>query len=136
MNTFSDPTPLVPPADPSEVHRILIVDDEPRMRESLALLLAGSGRDIHQAASGAEAIAELSRNDFDLALLDLRLPDMSGLEIMDWLHRNKIAPTVIVVSADDHIESAIAALRKGAAEFVRKPYEPEGICRTVENHLE
>ncbi|MBL8489302.1 MAG: EAL domain-containing protein, partial [Rhodocyclaceae bacterium] len=68
--------------------------------------------------------------------LDLRLPDMSGLEIMDWLHRNRITPAVIVVSADDHIESAIAALRKGAAEFVRKPYEPEGICRTVENHLE
>ncbi|HMX15334.1 MAG TPA: EAL domain-containing protein [Rhodocyclaceae bacterium] len=135
MNTFADPNLTTPPAEPPELHRILIVDDEPRLRESLALLLAAEKREIRQAGNGAEAIAEFGHGDFDLALLDLRLPDMSGLDIMDWLHRNKISPAIIVVSADDHIESAIAALRKGAAEYVRKPYEPEAICRTVENHL-
>jgi diguanylate cyclase (GGDEF)-like protein/PAS domain S-box-containing protein len=116
--------------------RILVVDDEPRLRRSLALLLEGSARQIDECGTGAEAMTALSRQYYDLLLLDLRLPDMTGLELMDWLGARLPSLSVIVVSADDVIDSAIGALRRGAYDFVRKPYQPDELLRTVDNALQ
>jgi diguanylate cyclase (GGDEF)-like protein/PAS domain S-box-containing protein len=116
--------------------RILVVDDEARLRRSLALLLEMPGREIDECGTGAEAMSALSRQRYDLLLLDLRLPDMTGLDLMDWLGARLPSMTVIVVSADDVIDSAIGALRRGAYDFVRKPYQPEELLRTVDNALQ
>ena len=116
--------------------RILVVDDEARLRRSLALLLDKPGREIDECGTGAEAMTALSRQRYDLLLLDLRLPDMTGLDLMDWLGARLPSMTVIVVSADDVIDSAIGALRRGAYDFVRKPYQPEELLRTVDNALQ
>ena len=116
--------------------RILVVDDEARLRRSLALLLDMPGREIDECGTGAEAMSALSRQRYDLLLLDLRLPDMTGLDLMDWLGARLPSMTVIVVSADDVIDSAIGALRRGAYDFVRKPYQPEELLRTVDNALQ
>ena len=121
---------------PGTTLRILVVDDEPRLRRSLTLLLEGTDREIDECATGSEAIAALARRQYDLVLLDLRLPDVTGLEVMDWLAKRLPAMTVIVVSADDVIDSAIGALRRGAYDFVRKPYQPEELLRTVDNALQ
>jgi diguanylate cyclase (GGDEF)-like protein len=120
----------------SETLRILVVDDEARLRRSLRLLLSQPGREIDECASGAEALAALDRTAYDLVLLDLRLPDMTGLQVMDGLLSRPSSPTIVVVSADDVIDSAIGALRRGAYDFVRKPYQPEELLRTVENALQ
>lgn len=114
---------------------ILVVDDEPRMRSSLRLLLDGEGRDIIECATGNNALATLKSQVIDLVLLDINLPDISGLEIMDWIANNKISTSVIMVSADAHIDSAIRALRSGVVEFVRKPHELEELPHKVENAL-
>jgi diguanylate cyclase (GGDEF)-like protein/PAS domain S-box-containing protein len=119
-----------------ELARILVVDDEARLRRSLALLLDTPGREIEECGTGAEAMTALSRQRYDLLLLDLRLPDMTGLDLMDWLGARLPSMTVIVVSADDVIDSAIGALRRGAYDFVRKPYQPEELLRTVDNALQ
>jgi diguanylate cyclase (GGDEF)-like protein/PAS domain S-box-containing protein len=127
------------PGEPSEQSsgaRILVVDDEARLRRSLALLLEKPGREIDECGTGAEAMTALSRQRYDLLLLDLRLPDMTGLDLMDWLGARLPSMTVIVVSADDVIDSAIGALRRGAYDFVRKPYQPEELLRTVDNALQ
>jgi len=116
--------------------RLLVVDDEPRLRSSLALLLRAPGREIDACGTGREATAALSQHEYDLVLLDLRLPDMTGLDVMDWLGARLSSLTVIVVSADDVIDSAIGALRRGAYDFVRKPYQPEELLRTVDNALQ
>jgi diguanylate cyclase (GGDEF)-like protein/PAS domain S-box-containing protein len=121
---------------PGTTLHILVVDDEPRLRRSLTLLLEGKDREIDECATGSEAIAALARRQYDLVLLDLRLPDVTGLEVMDWLAKRLPAMTVIVVSADDVIDSAIGALRRGAYDFVRKPYQPEELLRTVDNALQ
>jgi diguanylate cyclase (GGDEF)-like protein/PAS domain S-box-containing protein len=122
--------PAAPPA------RILVVDDEPRLRRSLKLLLEQAGRKVDECATGTEAIDALTRSQYDLVLLDLRLPDMTGLQVMDRLASLSRRVTVIVVSADDVIDSAIGALRRGAYDFVRKPCQPEELLRTVDNALE
>lgn len=115
--------------------RILIVDDEPRMRSSLRLLLEGEGRDILESATGLSALTTLKNQEIDLVLLDINLPDISGLEVTEWIANNKIPTSVIMVSADAQIDSAIRALRSGAVEFVRKPHELEEIQLKVENTL-
>jgi diguanylate cyclase (GGDEF)-like protein/PAS domain S-box-containing protein len=114
---------------------ILIVDDEPRIRSSLRLLLEGKGLNILECDTGNGALLTLQSQEIDLVLLDINLPDISGLEVMEWIANNKIPTSVIIVSADAHIDSAIRALRSGVAEFVRKPHELGEIQRKVENAL-
>jgi diguanylate cyclase (GGDEF)-like protein/PAS domain S-box-containing protein len=115
--------------------RILIVDDEPRMRSSLRQLLAGEGRDIVECGTGGDAITALKTQDMALVLLDIHLPDISGLDVMEWITNFTTSTRVIMVSADANIDSAIRALRGGAVEFVRKPYQFEEMQLKVDNAL-
>lgn len=115
--------------------KILIVDDECRIRSSLRVLLESAGREIRECGSGLDAVAMLKSQDIDLVLLDINLPDITGLEVLEWIAKNKISASVIFVSADASIDSAILALRHGAIEFVRKPANLEEIKRKVENAL-
>src|SRR5450631_1176597 len=120
---------------PDQIQCLLIVDDEPRMRLSIRQLLDGSGLEIIECENGCDAIAALKIHNFDLVLLDINLPDISGLEVMEWISANNIPSSVIFVSADVSIDSAILALRRGAVEFVRKPKELADIRHKVENAL-
>ena len=115
--------------------RILIVDDEPRMRSSLHQLLSGSGRDILECGTGEDAIVALESQDTALVLLDIHLPDMSGLDVMEWVAKFTTSTRVIMVSADANIDSAIRAMRGGAVEFIRKPYDLDEMQFKVENAL-
>lgn len=115
--------------------RLLIVDDEVRIRASLRLLLDNPTRVIQECGSGREAIAILKSRTVDLVLLDVNLPDISGLEVMEWIANYRIPTSVIIVSSDDHIDCAIRALRNGVVEFVRKPKELDDIQHKVENVL-
>jgi len=116
--------------------RLLLVDDEPRLLASLSELLKGHGFALTTASSGNEAIAHLSRSRFDLVLLDLRLPDISGHEIMDFINECGIDANVIVMSGEVGIDAAIGALKRGAYDYLRKPYGREEIMKTVGNALE
>lgn len=118
-----------------EDHVILIVDDESRIRTSLRKLLDQKNREILECGTGAETINMMKSRDIDLVLLDINLPDCSGLNVLEWIKKFQNPASVIMVSADTNIESAIKALRHGAAEFVRKPHELEGICHKVDNEL-
>jgi diguanylate cyclase (GGDEF)-like protein/PAS domain S-box-containing protein len=106
--------------DDGPLDTILIVDDEPRLRASFARLLARPERRLVAAGTVAEGRALLQAQSIDLALLDIGLPDGSGLELLNWISRERPGTSVIMVSADAQIDSAIRALRFGAADFVRK----------------
>ena len=116
-------------------HNILIVDDEPRFRLAYMELLAGEQRSIGEASTGQEAIAKLKEGQTDLVILDLKLPDISGLEIMEWMTMHKIDASVIVFSADKSISSAIHALRHRAVEFLRKDCDPNDMIIAVDHAL-
>ncbi|AVR94941.1 EAL domain-containing response regulator [Pseudoduganella armeniaca] len=116
--------------------RLLLVDDEPRLLSSLYELLRDRQYHLVTATCGSEALAQLNRLQFDLVLLDLRLPDMSGHEIMDYINARGIDCDVIVMSGDVGIEAAIGALKRGAYDYLRKPYSREELLKTVENALQ
>ncbi|MYN43573.1 EAL domain-containing protein [Pseudoduganella sp. FT93W] len=116
--------------------RLLLVDDEPRLLSSLYELLRDRDYELITATNGAEALAQLTRVKFDLILLDLRLPDMSGHEIMDFINTRGIEGDIIVMSGDVGIEAAIGALKRGAYDYLRKPYSREELLKTVENALQ
>ncbi len=116
--------------------RILLVDDEPRLLSSLYELLRDRDYHLVTASCGSEALAHLGRIKFDLVLLDLRLPDMSGHEIMDFINENDIEADVIVMSGEVGIDAAIGALKRGAYDYLRKPYSREELLKTVANALQ
>ena len=115
--------------------RVLLVEDEPRLLSSLQAMLGGKGLEISSATNGAEALDLLNAIPFDLAILDLGLPDMSGHAIMDAMNAKQLGVNVIVTSGDSGIESAIGALKRGAFDYLRKPYTREELFRTVDNAL-
>ncbi|RYF05146.1 MAG: diguanylate cyclase, partial [Oxalobacteraceae bacterium] len=116
--------------------RLLLVDDEPRLLTSLYELLQGRGYQLSTAATGGEALAHLSKLRFDLVLLDLRLPDIGGHQIMDFINAKGIDADVIVMSGEVGIDAAIGALKRGAYDYLRKPYSREELLKTVANALE
>ncbi len=113
--------------------RILVVEDEPRYLESTRLLLAHYGHAVTTATSGAQARAILTTQHHDILLLDLHLPDATGQEILAAMRPQLEDSLVIVVSGDTAIDSAISALKAGAYDFLRKPYEPEELVKTLRN---
>jgi len=135
MDIVSGIDPMKEIPDIAGVSQILIVDDEPRFRSAYRELLAGKNRRIEECATGREALQRLGLRDIDVVVLDLRLPDIGGIEIMEWLARNKIGTSVIVFSADQSIDSAIHALRQGAFEFIRKHCDPAELIESVERAL-
>ena len=116
--------------------RILLVDDEPRLLSSLYELLRGRDYNLVTATCGSEALAHLSKMRFDLVLLDLRLPDVSGHQIMDFINDKGIDADVIVMSGEVGIDAAIGALKRGAYDYLRKPYSREELLKTVANALQ
>ncbi len=118
----------------NEFH-VLVADDEPLMLASLSRLLSATGYRVQTARNGTEAVRSLETSPFDLVLLDLMMPGLSGHEVMDHMQEKRIDTCIIVVSGDASIESAISALRRGAYDYLRKPYEPDEILKRVQNAL-
>lgn len=123
------------PTAPSHHGRLLLVDDDARMRRTMAELLTLEDREIVDCGTGTEALSLLASRSFDVVLLDIRMPDMTGLEVLAAMRESGKRTTVIMVSGDDCIDSAIAALNHGAHEYVRKPFEPVALRRTVDNAM-
>ena len=115
--------------------KILIIDDEPRMCQSLKGLLASQNYELNTANSAKQAIEFLNDNSFDLILLDLCLPDMDGYHVMDHIDQQGIGALVIIMTGKASEESAIEALRRGAYDYLKKPFEPEKLLITVKNAL-
>jgi diguanylate cyclase (GGDEF)-like protein/PAS domain S-box-containing protein len=115
--------------------RILIVDDDVPLRRTLPRVLAQGGRGFDDCGSIAEAIGRLETQFYDLILLDYRLPDATGLALLDWLQGRQREEAVVMISGEDGIDAAIGALRRGADDFVRKPYHVAQLQRAVQNAL-
>ncbi|MCG8024144.1 MAG: EAL domain-containing protein [Candidatus Thiodiazotropha endolucinida] len=116
--------------------RILIADDEPRARASLKEILRFTGYETTLAECGSEAIDLLNSASFDLILLDLNMPDLHGHKVMEHIDSYRLNCDIIVVSGETTFNHATMALRKGAQDFLRKPYAPDELLRSVANVLE
>jgi two-component system nitrogen regulation response regulator NtrX len=116
--------------------RILVVDDEPRAREILTDNLQSEGYRVVEAPDGETAISLVRENDLNLALLDLMLPDINGIEVLKEIIKLKPALPVIMISGFGTIEDAVQATRLGAYDFLVKPVERERVLLAVRNALE
>ena len=119
----------------SYVPKVLIVDDEARMCDSLKVLLSKQGYDAQTAYSGKEAIEHLAKDSFDLVLLDIVMPDMSGHQIMDYINSQNQETLVVVMTGHASLDSAIESLRRGAYDYLRKPFDFEQLEKRVKNAL-
>jgi two-component system response regulator PilR (NtrC family) len=115
---------------------ILIADDEPGIRESLVDVLQGSGYDAQAAADGTEALAALDQGDFAVVLTDIRMPGADGLEVLRKVRATAPQTIVIVMTAHATIETAVTALREGAADYVLKPILFDDLLAKVSRLLE
>lgn len=112
-------------------YKILVVDDEDTLRYFLRLHLEEKGYHVSEAADGATAMRLIAHNTFDVALIDLKLADMNGLEIMRHLRKTSPDTSVIILTAYATVNSAIEALRHGAHDYLTKPYETSELLASV-----
>jgi DNA-binding NtrC family response regulator len=115
---------------------ILVVDDEKSQREILELILAEEGYDVTTAASGEAALKFAKDRRFDLALTDLKMTGMDGIELLQHLLAYDSSIIVILLTAHGSIESAKEALRRGAFDYLEKPYDKAALLETINRALD
>lgn len=107
--------------------RILVADDEPRLLNTLASLLRSRGYDVAEAHGGRKACELIDQQTFDLALLDLRMPEVTGFDVMAHLAIGQPDCGVIVVSGESSFSAVSRALRRGALDYIRKPLDRKSV---------
>ena len=116
--------------------KILIVDDEPGLRQTLDRILGAEGYETATASHAAEALDTLSRNDADLVLCDLRMPTMGGLEFLERYEAQHGRGLVIAMSAYGDADTAITAMQRGAYDYIQKPFRAEEVILCVRKAAE
>lgn len=134
MKTDSNAETLLP--DLVKRSQILIVDDQLAMRESTQALLRISGYRTETAGNGDEALEALQHGSFNLVLLDLQMPGISGHDVLRFIDKQQLDVEVVVVSGESSFFAVKSAMRNGAYDFIRKPYQPEELLTTVNQALE
>ncbi|HJK90590.1 MAG TPA: response regulator, partial [Polyangiaceae bacterium LLY-WYZ-15_(1-7)] len=116
--------------------RILVVDDEEVIRDVLADFLSLEEYAVTTAADGESALAELRQSAYDLVLSDLKMPRMGGLELLAALEHERPAPTTVIMTGFGTVETAIEAMKRGAHDYILKPFRVEEVVLTVRRALE
>jgi DNA-binding response OmpR family regulator len=115
----------------SEASRILVVDDEPAVAEVLLDFLAEAGYTVDVALTGRDALTLIERTPPDVVLLDIRMPDMDGVEVLRRIRAAHPALPVIMITASDDIGVARATLKMGALDYVSKPFDYGYLAQAV-----
>lgn len=112
---------------------LAVVDDDDGVRDSLRVLLETRGYSVREFRSGEQFLARAPEFSFDCVLLDVRLPDMSGLDILGQLQYRGLQTAVIVMTGYGDVALAVAAMKAGARDFIEKPFTSDQIVRAVED---
>ena len=119
-----------------EPARILVVDDDGASRSLMAQILAEDGHGVLACADGAEAVERLEGDgEFDVVVSDIRMRDVDGLEVLDWVHKHAPETPVLLVTAFGNIDGAVEAIRRGAYDYISKPYDVNAIKLVVDRAL-
>lgn len=122
--------------DSDSSSNIFIVDDEPRIRESLKFLIEQRGNCIVETAeNGLAALETLHQHRFDLFLLDIHMPQMDGFELMAQILHHQPDAVLVMMTGEASVESAVKALKMGAYDYLRKPFDDADLSKTINNAL-
>ena len=116
--------------------KILIVDDDAEFRTNITEVLRGAGYQSESAATAQEAIARSKSEEFDVILLDFMMPKMNGIDSLSTLRRLKSKTKVIMITAFATIENAVDAMKRGASDYISKPFKIETLLTTIRRVLE
>ena len=114
-----------------QYQKILVVDDEESIRYMLKMALEEAGYEVELASDGITALAKLTESVFDCVISDVRMPEMSGLELLKAIQEIRPDLTVIVMSAFGSLDTAIEAMKLGAYDYVSKPFKQDEILLTL-----
>lgn len=115
--------------------RILVVDDDESIRKILATVLEGEGYVVDTAETGKEAMKKSNVNFYNLALIDIRLPDMKGTGLLAAMEETTPKMIQIIVTGYPSLENAVEAVNKGADAYITNPFNIEKVLNTIEEHL-
>jgi len=121
---------------PPPATRVLVVDDDPAVRYTLREILASEGLAVEEASDGAEALARFEARPVPLVLTDLRMPGMDGMELLRRLAARAPAPRVVMITAHGSERQAVEAIKAGAYDYFRKPFETEELLAVVRRAVE
>ncbi len=120
----------------SETVRILVVDDDENIRSVVTAILEDEGYIVDSADTAKKGIEKSEKAFYNLALIDVRLPDMEGIELLGKLHDTKPKMRKIIVTGYPTLQNAVAAVNKGADAYVMKPFDVEKILQTIKEQLQ
>ncbi len=120
----------------SETARILVVDDEKVIREILADFLSMEGYVVHAVEDGALAIEELRKRSYNLVISDLKMPNLSGLDLIQKVTEESIPVLTVIMTGFGTVETAIEAMKKGAYDYILKPFKVEEVIHIVQRGLD
>jgi len=127
---------LGPRDEPTHRPAILIVDDEEAIRKFLTAILNENGYLADSAQNGHEAINKTNDRSYDVALIDIVLPDMNGVELLNKIRETKPKMRKIIMTGNPSLQNAVEALNKGADAYIVKPLDVEKILATIKEQLE
>jgi two-component system, NtrC family, nitrogen regulation response regulator NtrX len=116
--------------------KILVVEDDPKIRAILKEILQDKNHDVDEAADGAEGYKKLESGIYDLCICDIKMPKMDGLEVLEKVKAEGIATNFVVISAHGNIDIAVEAVKKGAFDFLQKPFDLGRLEITLRNALD
>ena len=111
--------------------KILVVDDEPLVARGCRRILTEAGYQVDTAGTGREGLTRAVREDFDLVMADLRLPDLDGMELVRTLRRRCPQTAVVIITGYGSVPSAVEAVKLGVADYIEKPFTPEAITEAI-----
>jgi DNA-binding NtrC family response regulator len=117
------------------LENILIVDDDVKIREMLSDILSDKGYSVTSVGRGKDAIAESFKQLFNLALIDIRLPDMEGTELLTKLRKSEPEIIKIIITGNATLDNSIDAANKGVDGFIVKPFDPKKLIKLIEGKL-
>ena len=120
----------------SDTKKILIIDDEPSICNGCKIILSENGYDVETALSGQKGFEKMSSTSFDLILLDIRLPDITGIEILKKINEKRIDASVIIMTGHGTVENAVEAMKNGAFDFITKPFNEKELEKSILRALE
>jgi DNA-binding NtrC family response regulator len=125
----------MPPSPQRPERRVLVIDDEESLRHALGKALRRAGYVVETAATGHEGVDRFTSGGFDAVVTDVRLPDLSGLDIAALLTEIDPDVPVLVISGYGSVDSALEAMRRGARDFLQKPFETSDLLAALEREM-